>query len=311
MFNVILFSRTLVIPFLAIPIIPPNATWSQNGDPIGGELKRPHGLVIDDNQKILIADLGNHRVIQYNTNGTEEKVVAGGKGNGTRLDQLNEPRNFVVDKQNNSLIICDYGNRRVVRWSRENNTQQGEILLDNIRCWGLALDEQRNLYVPDVDQQQVRRYGLGDKNGTLVAGGNGNGSGLNQLDNPFYLFVDQEQNVYVSDNNNHRVMKWGRNAMEGIVIAGNKGRGNSSYQLGHPDGIFVDYDGTLYVAENDNHRVTRWFPGAQQGTVIVGGHGSGQRANQLNFPFGLFFDVLRHLYVADTENGRVQHFSIQ
>ncbi|CAF4676364.1 unnamed protein product, partial [Rotaria magnacalcarata] len=35
------------------------------------------------------------------------------------------------------------------------------------------MDEQRYLYVSDVGKHEVRRYNLGEKNGTRVAGGNG------------------------------------------------------------------------------------------------------------------------------------------
>ncbi|CAF5182116.1 unnamed protein product, partial [Rotaria magnacalcarata] len=92
------------------------------------------------------------------------------------------------------------------------DTTRGEILIDNIHCWGLAMDEQRYLYVSDVTKHEVRRYKLGEKNGTLVAGGNGKGSDLNQLNGPTYLFVDRDYSVYVSDYSNHRVMKWTKGA---------------------------------------------------------------------------------------------------
>ncbi|CAF1628739.1 unnamed protein product, partial [Rotaria magnacalcarata] len=204
-----------------------------------------------------------------------------------------------------------FGNRRVVRWSRRSGTTQGEILIDNIRCWGLAMDEQRYLYVSDWKKHEVRRYQLGEKNGTLVAGGNGEGDELNQLNWPTYLFVDRQQNVYVSDNNNHRIMKWNKGAKEGIVIAGGHGQGNALTQLSYPSGLFVDTLGTLYVADSSNHRVMRWTQGdKKQGTVIVGGSGYGAGANQLKYPRGLSFDRLGNLYVADRDNHRVQRFSI-
>ena len=311
MLSIILFLRTPIISFLAILIIPVNATWSQDGVPIVRELKRPHGLLIDDDQKVLIADFGNHRIMQYKLNGTEEKVVAGGNGKGNRTNQLDEPTNVVVDQETSCLIICDSGNRRVVRWSRQINTTQGEILVENIRCYGIALDEQRNLYVSDTEKHQVRRYQLGDKNGTVVAGGNGKGSNLTQLNNPIYLFVDQEQNFYVSDNQNHRVTKWNKDAKKGVLVAGGRDKGNLPDQLAAPDGIFVDSYGTVYVVEHDSHRVTRWLRGAQNGSKIAGGNGEGGDANRLKAPFGLAFDQQGNLYVADTENGRVQRFSIQ
>ncbi|CAF2173394.1 unnamed protein product, partial [Rotaria magnacalcarata] len=97
------------------------------------------------------------------------------------LNQLYQPNDLVIDRKTDSLIICDRGNRRVVRWSRRSGTTQGEILIGNIACYGLAMDEQRYLYVPDYGKHEVRRYKFGENIGTLVAGGNGQGVGLNQL----------------------------------------------------------------------------------------------------------------------------------
>ncbi|CAF4162070.1 unnamed protein product [Rotaria sordida] len=239
------------------------------------------------------------------------QVVAGGNGYGNRLDQLSGPTDVLIDKETNSLIICDRMNERVVRWSHRSGTIQGEILIDNIRCWGLAMDNQRYLYISDTEKHEVRRYQIGDKNGTIVAGGNGYGAGLNQLNVPSYIFVDQQQTVYVSDNNNHRVMKWNKGAKEGIVVAGGQGKGNALTQLSHPLGLFVDTLGTIYVADSGNNRVMRWPKGAEQGTVTVGGNGSGEGANQFNGPFGLSFDQQGNLYVVDYNNHRVQRFSIE
>ncbi|CAF4277767.1 unnamed protein product, partial [Rotaria sordida] len=159
------------------------------------------------------------------------QVVAGGNGQGNRLDQLNSPTDVLIDKETDSLIICDRDNRRVVRWSRRSGTTQGEILIDNVWCWGLAMDDQRYLYISDTANDEVRRYQIGDKNGAIVAGGNGEGADLNQFNDPRYIFVDQQQTVYVSDHRNHRVMKWNKGAKEGIVVAGGQGYGNALTQL--------------------------------------------------------------------------------
>ncbi|CAF1248259.1 unnamed protein product [Rotaria sordida] len=245
---------------------------------------------------------------------TNGQVVAGDHGQGNRLDQLNYPTDVLIDKETDSLIICDYANRRVVRWSRRSGTTQGEILIDNISCRGLAMDDQRYLYISDTDKDEVRRYQIGDKNGTLVAGGNGQGAGLNQLNWPTYIFVDQQQTVYVSDCYNHRVMKWNKGAKEGIVVAGGQGQGNALTQFSHPQGLFVDTLGTIYVTDLKNQRVMRWPKGAKQGTVIVGGNGEGNGKNQFNGPWGLSFDRHGNLYVVDggfLGNDRVQRFSIE
>ncbi|CAF4482569.1 unnamed protein product [Rotaria magnacalcarata] len=242
---------------------------------------------------------------------TNGHVVAGGNGQGDGLNQLYGPTDVLIDKETDSLIICDQENQRVVRWSRRRDTTRGKILIDNIYCWGLAMDEQRYLYASDWKKGEVRRYQLGEKNGTLVAGGNGRGDGLNQLNVPRHLFVDRQQNVYVSDYWNHRVMKWTKGAKEGIVVAGGQGKGSALTQLDRPSGLFVDRLGTLYVADDRNHRVMRWTQEATQGTVIVGGNGAGAGANQFYYPRDLSFDRHGNLYVVDSNNHRVQRFSIE
>ncbi|CAF4903965.1 unnamed protein product, partial [Rotaria sp. Silwood2] len=169
----------------------------------------------------------NNRIIQWKKGDTNGQVGAGDNDAGRRLDQLNHPTDVLIDKETDSLIICDRWNERIVRWSRCSRTTQGEILIDNIDPYGLAMDDQRYLYISDYKKHEVRRYQIGDKNGTLVAGGNGKGDGLNQLNEPAYIFVDQQQTVYVSDWDNHRVMKWNKGAKEGIVVAGGQGYGKA------------------------------------------------------------------------------------
>ncbi|CAF4267768.1 unnamed protein product, partial [Rotaria sp. Silwood2] len=167
-------------------------------------------------------------------NGTNGEVIAGGNDQEIRL---NRPTDVLIDKETCSLIICDSENRRVVRWYLHSSTTHEETLIDNIRCWGLAMDDQRHLYISDFEKHEIRRYHIGDKNGTVVAGGHGEGSGFNQLNVPTYISVDRQQAVYVSDRFNHRVMKWNKGAKEGIVVAGGQGRGQTLTQLSFPNGL--------------------------------------------------------------------------
>ena len=281
------------------------------GDAVN-QFNRPFGLDIDDdNQSIVIADWRNHRIVEWKIGASHGKAIVWGRGQGDRLDQLNYPTDVLIDKETNGLFIADRDNRRVLRWCRRQETTQSEVIDDNIDCYGLAMYHQRYLYVSDAVKHEVRRYTIGDKNGIVVAGGNGIGNQLKQLDYPANLFVDEEQAVYVSDANNYRVMKWNKGANQGIVVAGGQGSGSALAQLSYPRGLFVDTSGTIYVADARNNRVMRWSKGAQQGTVIVGGNGEGKAANQLNYPRALSFDRHRNLYVLDHYNHRVQRFDLQ
>ncbi len=198
-----------------------------------------------------------------------------------------------------------------MRWTRVNNTNR-EVIIENIDCSRLTMDKDGSLFVSDFVKNEVRRWKRGEKgNGTIVAGGNGKGDQLNQLNWPTSIFVDDDYSLYVSDMNNHRVMKWVKDAKEGIVVAGGNGEGNSLSQFSGPTGVIVDQLGQIYVTDFDNHRVMRWCQGAKEGTIVVGGNGEGQQSNQFNSPVGLSFDRQGNLYVADCNNYRIQKFDIE
>ncbi|CAF1529148.1 unnamed protein product [Rotaria magnacalcarata] len=300
--------------------IPVNATWSRigvtiaGGNGYGGALNQFYylnGFLTNDDQTLIVADWNNNRIVEWQVGASEGKVIAGGNGQGNRLDQVLFASDVLFDGKTNSVIICEDRNRRVVRWSRNPGTKQGELLLDDIFCEGLAMDEERNLYVSDILEDDVRRYAMGSTNGTLVAGGHHRGDAMNQFSQPASLFVDRQQTVYVSDKENHRIMKWEKGATEGVVVAGNNGNGNSLQQLSYPGGVYVDSIGTVYVTDIRNHRIMRWLKGAQQGTAIAGENGEGNAANQLARPTNISFDKRGNLYVFDSGNQRIQRFSIE
>ncbi len=273
------------------------------------QLSHPLGIYVDDdNQCIYIAEWENHRIVEWKSDAKMGQVVAGGNGEGNRTDQLNYPLDVLVDKTTNSLIICDIGNRRVVRWPRRNGTN-GQVIISDIACARLTMDNNGDLYVSDWKNNEVRRWKIGERNGTIVAGGHGQGNQLNQLNIPTYLFVDEDHSVYVSDNYNHRVMKWLKGAKEGMVVAGGQGDGHSSTQLYFPSGIVVDHLGNVYVADTHNNRIMCWSKGSREGRVIVDGNGE-EQSNQLDNPRGISFDRQGHLYVVDALNHRVQKFEI-
>ncbi len=303
---------------LFIPNLDFNQTWKQYGTTIAGvhgignglnQFFGPCGVFIDDDQTIYVADWGNHRIVEWKSDANNGQIVAGGNGRVNRNDQLNGPTKVIVDKENDSLIICDRENRRVVRWPRRNG-RSGETVISNIYCWDLIIDNDGYLYVSDPEIHEVRRWKIGETNGTIVAGGNGKGNKLNQLNYPTHLFVDEDHSVYVSDRNNHRVMKWLKDAKEGIVVAGGQGQGNGFRHLSKPQGIIVDQLGSVYVADSGNHRVMRFRNGAQEGTIVVGGNGQGEQPNQFNCPVDLSFDRQKNLYVVEWGNNRVQKFDV-
>ncbi|CAF1459896.1 unnamed protein product [Adineta steineri] len=241
------------------------------------QLSNPWSICIDNDKSIYIADSSNNRIVKWKLNSNTGQIIAGGNGSGNQNNQLNDPVDIVFDKKNNSFIISDMGNKRVIRYFDQNQTKQ-QILISNIDCWGLAIDKNGFIYTSDNENHEVRRWKQGDKNGELVAGGNGKGDHLNQLNEPTFIFIDEDYSLYISDCWNHRVMKWTKGAKEGIVVAGGNDCGN--------------------------HRVMRWCEGAKEGEIIVGGN----QSNQLKGPIGLSFDNEENLYVVGCHNHRIQKY---
>ncbi|CAF1433709.1 unnamed protein product [Adineta steineri] len=288
--------------------------WKQNAMIVAGgngegegvkQLFYPEGIFIDEKKNIFIADYWNHRIVEWKHNAKQGQIVAGGNGKGNQMDQLNYPTHVIVDQQNHSIIIADSLNRRVIQWLNQNQ----QILIDDINCSRLAMDQHGYLYVSDWKKNEVRRWKMGKYNneGIVVAGGNEQGNELNQLDFPKFIFVDEYQSVYVSDQNNHRVIKWRKDAKKGTVVAGGNGQGRNLNQLSQPEGVFVDDLGRIYVADCVNDRVMRWCEEKKEGEIVVG---ENDQRDQLCGPCGLSFDDEGNLYIADCDNYEIKKFEI-
>ena len=292
--------------------------WEQPGITVAGDsepgsrrdqLFWPQGIYLTGDQTVYVADYGNNRISRWKSNTKIGDIVAGRNGYGRGTDQLNQPTYVFVDENESSLIICDWGNRRVVQRSLQNDGNE-HIVISDVDCSGLTMDTNGNLYVSNYKHNEVRQWKKGETNGRIVAGGHGRGEGLDQLNSPTSIFVAHDQSLYVSDNNNHRVIKWLNDAKQGIVVAGGHGRGNSLRQLSNPHSVWVDHLGNVYVADFGNDRVVCWCPGSREGSLVLGGNDKGKQANQFDGPIGISFDSQGNCYVVDHRNNRVQKFVV-
>ncbi|CAF0759553.1 unnamed protein product [Adineta steineri] len=297
-----------------VPLYFTNTTkWKQNGITIFSQDDYDefrfdlNPMYMDNNEAIYLGEISKHRVIKIKLNAMNFSIVA----DANDTDHLRAPTDIIVDKKTDSIIICDQGLRQIIRWSRKNVTHR-DIMISEINCNGLAMDDKGSLYVSDWLKVNVSHWELGVNNKSfVVAGGNGNGNNFEQLNQPHFLFVDKDYSLYVVDKSNHRVMKWEKNATKGIVVAGGNRAGTNLTQLSSPSGIVVDHLGNIYVTDTNNHRVMRWIHGAREGSIVVGGNGTGNETNQLDSPSDLVFDKHGNLYVFDTVNQRIQKFCIE
>ncbi|CAF0971022.1 unnamed protein product [Didymodactylos carnosus] len=289
-----------------------NGKWNTNGitkagsNRSGSSLNQfyfPSTFFMDNDSSIYVADTFNHRIVKWMLDDSaSQTIIVGMKGSGNHTDQLSYVHRVVIDKQG-TMYICDRGNRRVLRWFKNEN--YGETILSNVSCWGMALDNDGLLYIVDPSENS---HILKWPEGKIVAGGNGQGKALNQLLYPYEIFIDRHKSIFIADGGNHRIVKWPIGATEGILVAGGNGMGKDLHQLHQPMGVLVDQMETVYIAEYGNHRITRWFKNSKSGDIIVGKRGEGHASDQLRNPTDLTFDRHGNLWVADYFNHRIQMF---
>ncbi|CAF4962402.1 unnamed protein product [Rotaria sp. Silwood1] len=169
-----------------------------------------------------------------------------------------------------------------------------DLYLSHIRKWN-AIPLRASLI--DID-----RNAKWAQNGITVAGGNGRGSGINQLDYPDGLYVDDDQTLYVADRDNDRIVKWQYGATNGKVAAGGNGSGNGAHKLHWPRDVIVDKErDSLIISDGGNQRVVRWpRQNDTRGETIISNISS----------FGLTMDENGSLYVVDYGNHEVRRYKI-
>ena len=179
-----------------------------------------------------------------------------------------------------------------------------------------------------------------------MAGGNGAGSELNQLQYPSGIFLDDDSNLYIADAFNHRVVKWNYGSSVGQVVAGGNDLGNQSNQFRYPNSVAVDKNGTMFICDEGNKRLQKWEKDDSKGEtlvsniscfgmyvddqnllyysvvdehkivswpenkVIAGGNGEGDQLNQLSYPLNFFIKNHKSIFIADGDNHRIVEWII-
>ncbi len=166
------------------------------------------------------------------------------------------------------------------------------------------------MYVVDSGNYRVMKWPPGAVVGTIVAGGNGRGSGTNQLNSPDGLFLEANTStVWIADTNNHRIVKWS-SPSSGVVVCGSYGSGAT--QFNNPSGVFVDTStsNTLYVADTGNHRIQKWLSGYTSGTTVAGQTDVfGNGFNQLYLPQAVIVDTNGNIFISDASNNRIMRWA--
>lgn len=292
----------------------------------------PISVCLDATGNIYVVDIFNYRIQKFpagSTSATNGITVAGGNGQGSAANQLNDPQAIYVDGSGN-IYVADGNNNRIQKFPAGSTSAtlattvaggngQGNAADQLYNPSGIFIDSTGNMYVADQYNQRIQNFPAGSTsstNGITVAGGNGWGNAANQFEAPTSVYIDPSGNIYVTDAGNlSRIQKFpagSTSATNGITVAGGNGPGSAANQLIGPNSIYVDHSGNIYVDDERNYRVQKFPVGSTSTTnavTIAGGNGQGTTSNQLGVPYGMYIDSLLNIYIADYSNARIQKWS--
>jgi DNA-binding beta-propeller fold protein YncE len=206
--------------------------FSGDGGPAAqAQLRQPHSIALGADGRLLICDIGNHRLRRVDlTTGTIETIGGTGErrptpdGGPLKGAPLNGPRTMAVDREGNVYLALREGNA-IYRIAAKGATihhlagtgQQGYTgdggparLAALAGPKGLAYSDGQ-LYIADTENHVVRRIALQTGIITTVLGTGQRGSGPEPeplrcaLSRPHGVLVDAAGVLYVGDSEAHRI----------------------------------------------------------------------------------------------------------
>ena len=131
--------------------------WGGHGT-LPGEFVRPQNLIIDEEDRIWVADACNHRIQVFDTDG---KLLFYWGKQGRAPGELSYPYDLDFDADGN-LYIVEFGNNRVQKFTRSGESlgcwgRAGRGSGELFNPWALVRDSQGKLHVLDSNNHRVQR----------------------------------------------------------------------------------------------------------------------------------------------------------
>jgi len=245
-------------------------------------------------------------------------IVSDGSGNLYIADQdNNEVRKIVISSGTVSLFAGSGG-------AGSGNGSGSAVTFNQPE--GIALDGNGNMFVSELNNNDIRKIVISTGAVTTLAGnltaGSTNGTGTGALFSAPSGLASDGTNLYVADHSNNEIRKIVISSGVVTTLAGSTTLGHANgtgaaASFYYPYGIVYDGAGNLYVAEQDNNDIRKIVIATGVVTTLAGCqsctagtvNGVGTTAT-FNTPYGLGIDANGNLYVADATNNEIRKIVI-
>ena len=269
----------------------PVLSFGQKGESVG-EFNGPWGVAVNDRDEIAVAELFNHRVSVFSSDGTHLRSFGSeGQNNG----EFNQPSGIAFDSLGN-IVVTDCNNHRVQVFDRNGAFLRtfGEFgSLDHQlkNPEGLSINGNGDIIVTDTGNKLIkifsssgeylRKFGgagflvepnhciqhgqyfivsdygddsikMFDLEGKFISKFGKQGENEGEFDGPYYLLVNKEGFLMVCDAGNNRVQVF---ELSGKFVTKFGSEGSERGEFDYPISTACLSDGRIVVSDKNNHRI--------------------------------------------------------
>lgn len=195
-------------------------------------LSDPHGLAIDSQGNLYVANTGNGTIEKFNSNGQGSVFANLGSA---------EPLDLAFDNQGNLFATVANGVNGLFDIDRFDSSGNMSVFASTNSQFGfagLALDSHDNLYTGN-SYSTIEKFGANGLGSIFANSG---------IDNPAGLTFDNSGNLYVASYGNDRIYKFDPTG-SGLFFAGSLTSPTNS-GVSFPMGLAFGSSGNLYVADH-------------------------------------------------------------
>ena len=260
-----------------------------------GMLKAPWGVAVNDHDEIAVAELLNHRVSVFSSDGTHLRSFGSeGQNNG----EFNQPSGIAFDSLGN-IVVTDCKNHRVQVFDRNGKFlrkfgEHGSLDHQLKNPEGLSINGNGEIIVADKGNKLIKIF---SSKGKYLRKFGGSGS----LISPFHC-IQHGQYFIVSDYGDQSIKMFD---LEGKIISKFGKLGNKDGEFSKPSYLSVNKQGLLMVCDSGNHRV-QVFELSGKFVTKFGSEESGR--GELYCPASTASLSDGRIVVSDEHNHRIQIF---